>query len=119
MTPTLFIRKWALLLGTILLALFFTTPWDGRDNEYSFPASAHAGFFSSDLDIFGEVLDLVSDNYVYAPDFKNLFAAAIQGMIDKLEAENLKVEKVVSGQILDRPGFPTGSISANRKISKS
>lgn len=101
MTPTLFIRKWALLLGTILLALFFTTPWDGRDNEYSFPASAHAGFFSSDLDIFGEVLDLVSDNYVYAPDFKNLFAAAIQGMIDKLEAENLKVEKVVSGQILD------------------
>jgi len=100
MTPNLFARKWTLLLGTIVLSLLFTAPWSGQDAT-PFPSSAHAGFFDSDLDIFSEVVDLVSDNYVYAPDFKNLFASAIQGMIDKVEAEDLDVQDVFSGKVLE------------------
>ncbi|MZH02613.1 MAG: peptidase S41, partial [Nitrospinae bacterium] len=38
---------------------------------------ADAGLFNNDLEILEEVVDLVSEKYVYPPDHKKLFSAAI------------------------------------------
>jgi len=65
---------------------------------------AHAGFFNHDLEIFEEVMQLVAGNYVYPPDYKKLFTAAIAEMILQVEKENLSVSPVYSGQVLEKNG---------------
>lgn len=55
--------------------------------------TADAGFFSSDLEIFEEVMDLVSDKYVYPPDHKKLFSAAIEGMIKNVDSNLITLSK--------------------------
>lgn len=55
--------------------------------------TADAGFFNSDLEIFEEVIDLVSDKYVYPPDHKKLFSAAIEGMIKNSDSEAVTLSK--------------------------
>ena len=54
---------------------------------------ANAGFFNSDLEIFEEVMDLVSTKYVYPPDHKKLFSAAIEGMIKNVDPELVTLSK--------------------------
>ena len=57
------------------------------------PNAADAGFFSSDLEVFEEVIDLVSDKYIYPPDHKKLFSSAIKGMIKNLDSELITLSK--------------------------
>lgn len=67
-----------------------------------FPAGfslAHAGFFDFDLEIFEETLDLVEEKYVYPPDFKNLFSAAIEQMVKSADPENLSAD-AAAGSVL-------------------
>lgn len=54
---------------------------------------ADAGFFNNDLEIFEEVVDLVSEKYVYPPNHKKLFASAIEGMIENVDSENVTLSK--------------------------
>ena len=68
------------------------------------PSPAHAGFFDDDLEVFDEVLDLVADNYVYPPDFKKLFTAAIDAMVKTAEKEKLSITPVYSGKTLEANG---------------
>ncbi len=114
MTPNLLLRKWALILFTVCLALLVAVPWHSGKNHSTVPA-VQAGFFDSDLDIFSQVLDKVADEYVYAPDFKNLFGSAIQGMIEKVGDKGLIAEDIVSGKVLKSGG---GSISYRLNFSR-
>jgi carboxyl-terminal processing protease len=95
-----------LLLGMtfVLLAFFLVNPIGFQSSGPFQAQSAHAGFFDDDLDVFDEVLELVADNYVYPPDFKKLFTAAIDAMVKTVEKENLSVTSVYSGKALEANG---------------
>ncbi|MEE8260549.1 MAG: PDZ domain-containing protein, partial [Nitrospinaceae bacterium] len=88
----------------VLLAFFLVNPIGFQSSGPFQAQSAHAGFFDDDLDIFDEVLELVADNYVYPPDFKKLFTAAIDAMVKTVEKENLSVTSVYSGKALEANG---------------
>jgi carboxyl-terminal processing protease len=95
-----------ILLGMtfVLLAFFLVNPFGFKFAGPFQTQPAHAGFFDDDLDVFDEVLELVSDNYVYPPDFKKLFTAAIDAMVKTAEKENLSVTSVYSGKTLETNG---------------
>ena len=95
-----------LFLGTafVLFAFFLADPLGIQTNGPFQPQTAHAGFFDSDLDAFEEVLELVSDNYVYPPDYKKLFTATLDAMILLLEKEPLIITPVHSGKTLEVHG---------------
>ena len=95
-----------IVLGMILVifAFFLVNPL-GFQSSGPFQAKpAHAGFFDDDLDAFDEVLELVAANYVYPPDYKKLFTAAIDEMMRTVEKENLTVSSVYSGRTLEKNG---------------
>ena len=94
-----------ILLGlTFVLLTFFLVNPTGFQSSLFQAQPAHAGFFDDDLDVFDEVLDLVADNYVYPPDFKKLFTAAIDAMVKTAEKEKLTVTSVYSGKTLEANG---------------
>jgi len=84
-------RKYLTGLAAGLLALLFlphaNIPGLGGQR------TAEAGFFSNDLQIFEEVMDLVSEKYVYPPDHKKLFTAAIEGMVKNADSELVTLSK--------------------------
>ncbi|MCZ6541467.1 MAG: S41 family peptidase, partial [Nitrospinae bacterium] len=100
------IRRQKLLWGMtlVLLTLLWTHPLGFQSSGPFQAPSAHAGFFDNDLDIFEEVLQLVAGNYVYPPDYKKLFTAAIAEMIGQVEKKKLSVSPVYSGQVLEKNG---------------
>jgi carboxyl-terminal processing protease len=52
-------------------------------------STAHAGFFNHDLETFEEIIELVSEKYVYSPDHKKLFSAAIEKMVKSTDSANV------------------------------
>ena len=52
-------------------------------------STAHAGFFNNDLETFEEIIELVSEKYVYSPDHKKLFSAAIEKMVKTADTANV------------------------------
>ena len=52
-------------------------------------STAHAGFFNNDLETFEEIIELVSEKYVYSPDHKKLFSAAIEKMVKTSDSANV------------------------------
>lgn len=58
---------------------------------------AFAGFFDDDLEIFEEVFSLISDNYVYPPDYQKLYSSAIEEMISFPGLESLSIKKSKDG----------------------
>ncbi len=95
--------KISLGMAFVLVAFFLINPIGFQSNPFQAPP-AHAGFFDDDLDVFDEVLELVADNYVYPPDFKKLFTAAIDSMVKTAEKEKLTVTPVYSGKTLEANG---------------
>lgn len=95
--------KISLVMVFVLVAIFLVNPIGFQSSPFQTPP-AHAGFFDDDLDVFDEVLELVADNYVYPPDFKKLFAAAIDAMVKTAEKEKLSVTPVYSGKALEANG---------------
>ena len=85
-------RKYLLGLVAGLLALLFLPPFNTL-SPVSFKGTADAGFFNHDLEVFEEVIDLVSEKYVYSPDHKKLFSAAIEGMIKTVGSEEVTLSK--------------------------
>ena len=82
-------RKWVQLPGLILFlwVLPLTKPYSPYIDSI-----AHAGFFNNDLEIFEEIVDLVAEKYVYSPDHKKLFTAAIEKMIKIVGSKNIKLK---------------------------
>lgn len=52
-------------------------------------STAYAGFFNHDLETFEEIIELVSEKYVYSPDHKKLFSAAIEKMVKTSDSANV------------------------------
>jgi len=84
------------ILFTILLVL----PSVNSRVENLLIPDAHAGFFNKDLELFDEVIDLIADKYVYSPDFKRLFSAAIDEMLVAADHDRFNVRKTSTGQII-------------------
>ncbi len=93
MKPQRNFRKYLLSLTAGLLALLYLPHAD-------VPATATAGFFDNDLEIFAAVVNLVSEKYVYPPDHKKLFSAAIEGMIKNADAAGATLHKNADGNTL-------------------
>jgi carboxyl-terminal processing protease len=92
MNPRKNTRKYTLGLVTGLFALLFL-PQVHTLGPANFKGLADAGFFNNDLEIFEEVIDLVSEKYVYPPDHKKLFSAAIEGMIKNSDSVEVTLSK--------------------------
>ena len=68
----------------------------------AFFPNAEAGFFSNDLELFEEVVDLVGDKYVYAPDYEKMFGASIDEMVLALNDENISLKNESIGQSISK-----------------
>ena len=82
----------------VLLGLFLLLPAGGSNSTLTSLPNAEASFFSNDLELFEEVIGLVGDKYVYAPDYKKMFMASIDKMIRALADENISLENESTGQ---------------------
>jgi carboxyl-terminal processing protease len=86
------LKKFSLGLVAGLFALLLL-PQHSILEPGNFKGTAVAGFFDNDLETFEEVIALVSDKYVYPPDHKKLFSAAIEGMIKNAGSEEVTLSK--------------------------
>jgi carboxyl-terminal processing protease len=85
-------QKLSLSLAIGLITLL-CMPQVNTLGSVNFKGTADAGFFNNDLEVFEEVIDLVSEKYVYPPDHKKLFSAAIEGMINNANSEEVTLSK--------------------------
>ena len=85
-------RKYSLGLLAGLLALL-CLPQVNILGPVGLRGIADAGFFNNDLEVFEEVIDLVSGKYVYPPNHKKLFSAAIEEMIKNIDSEHVTLSK--------------------------
>jgi len=88
------------LLTALFLGLFLLLP--GPSGDVQFSNTAQAGFFNSDLEIFEEVVGLVADHYVYAPNYKKIFSGAIEEMTRSVKADGLISDASASGTLLEK-----------------
>lgn len=85
-------RKWILLPALIIFL------WAASSQNWNpFKATAHAGFFDNDLETFEEIVDLVTEKYVYPPDHKKLFSSAIEQMVKTADSPNVTFSTNPSG----------------------
>jgi len=78
-------------LATSLLVVFILAPAHFIPSHFQYEGKAYAGLFNDDLEIFEEVMDLIADKYVYPPDFKKIYSAAIKGMVTKAGSGTVSV----------------------------
>ena len=99
--PAQTLRRHAARLGLALLvaAGLIAFPYTLAPNGLS-PSRAEAGFFSHELEVFNEVLELVAEKYVYPPDYRKLFGGVMEGMLATVPENQLKVEDHNDGKTL-------------------
>ena len=88
------LQKWVLLPALIIFLWALPAPslkWS------PLISTAHAGFFNNDLETFEEIINLVANKYVYSPDHKKLFAAAIEQMVKTADSPNVTLTNNPSG----------------------
>jgi carboxyl-terminal processing protease len=77
-------KQWILMPAIIVLLLAASiSSWS------QLSSTAHAGFFDNDLETFEEIIELVSKKYVFSPDHKKLFSAAIEKMVKATNSANV------------------------------
>ncbi len=91
-------KRYAGIMATIVAFLCISLSISQTSNV------AFAGFFDDDLEIFEEVFSLISDNYVYPPDYQKLYSSAIEEMASFSGLEALSFEKSVEGFSVIRKG---------------
>jgi len=102
MSPRFASKKIFSVLTAALLGLFLLFPAGGTNLGPAFFPNAEAGFFSNDLELFEEVVDLVGDKYVYVPDYKKMFMASIDEMVQTLNDENISLKNEPIGQSISK-----------------
>ena len=75
-------ERW-ILIPAIIALLVSIHSWTHLNS------TAYAGFFNHDLETFEEIIELVSEKYVYSPDHKKLFSAAIEKMVKTSDSANV------------------------------
>jgi carboxyl-terminal processing protease len=77
-------KQWILMPAIIVLLLAASiSSWT------KLSSTAHAGFFDNDLETFEKIIELVSEKYVFSPDHKKLFSAAIEKMVKAANSANM------------------------------
>ena len=95
-------KRTASLVTAALMCLLLMLP-AGSGNLFSaFSPSAEAGFFSNDLELFKEVVDLVGDKYIYPPNYKKMFRASIHQMVETLDDDNIVITNNLNGQSISK-----------------
>ncbi len=82
-----------LIVGTVLTPLKL-------DRSGLTTTQAQASFFSKELEIFEEVLELVADKYVYPPDYRKLFHSVIDSMLSTAPENVWKITDHGDGKTL-------------------
>jgi carboxyl-terminal processing protease len=77
-------NQWILMPAIIVLILAASI-----SSSTQLSSTAHAGFFDNDLETFEEIIELVSEKYVFSPDHKKLFSAAIEKMVKATNSANM------------------------------
>ncbi len=95
--PKIHSKGWLTLVALVFAGVLLLTP-TGLKSDNPLVPSAHAGFFNDDLELFDEVVDLIAEKYVYPPDYKKLFSAAIDEMLTMIGRDSLVVKKTSIGQ---------------------
>ena len=80
------------IIGALLIISLSGLSFSGKTWAPSFLREAQAGFFNDDLGVFKDVLQLVSENYVYAPDYEKLFSSAIQSMSEIVDPRDASIK---------------------------
>ena len=99
------LQKWVLLPALIIFLWIFPAPslkWS------PLISTAHAGFFNNDLETFEEIINLVANKYVYSPDHKKLFSAAIKQMVKTADSPNVTLTNNPSGS----------TVTSNKKTTR-
>ncbi len=91
------VKRFLGVLGAVFLAVILVLPAGFPKIGNSLVPYAHAGFFNQDLELFNEVVDLIAEKYVYPPDYKKLFSAAINEMINKAGQDGFVLRKTSGG----------------------
>ncbi|UCD11013.1 MAG: S41 family peptidase [Nitrospinaceae bacterium] len=87
-----------LVTGAVLItafALFFHSP---AGSLFKNTGLAYAGFFSQELETLEEVVDLVAEKYVYPPNYRKLFSAAIRQMMVRAGEKEFSMSDTPGGQ---------------------
>jgi carboxyl-terminal processing protease len=87
---------------TILVFLLFLFFIGGPNSSFSSLSNAEASFFSNDLELFDEVIDLVGEKYVYVPDYKEMFTASIDEMLKALAQKTTSLESELSKRSISK-----------------
>ena len=95
-------KKIVFLVTTTLLWLILIFPTGSEKPFYTFLPTAEAGFFSNDLELFKEVVDLVGDKYIYPPNYKKMFMASIYEMVETIDDENIIITDNLDVQSISR-----------------
>ena len=99
------LQKWVLLPALITFLWIFPVPslkWS------PLISTAYAGFFNNDLETFEEIINLVANKYVYSPDHKKLFSAAIKQMVKTADSPNVTLTNNPSGS----------TVTSNKKTTR-
>jgi len=99
------LQKWFLLPALIIFLWALPVPslkWS------PLISTAHAGFFNNDLETFEEIINLVANKYVYSPDHKKLFFAAIKQMVKTADSPNVTLTSNPSGS----------TVTSNKKTTR-
>jgi len=98
-------QKWALLPALIIFLWTLPVP---SLNWNPLISTVHAGFFNNDLETFEEIINLVANKYVYSPDHKKLFSAAIKQMVKTADLPNVTLTSNPSGS----------TVTSNKKTTR-
>ena len=110
------IKKTAVGAAAALFCVFLYSCANLFPPNGSFPSLAHAGFFSSDLDVFEETLSLVSNKYVYPPDYNKIFSSAIDEMVQTAGLERLTFDRNADDRTIFKDSAKvTYRLDANRR----
>ena len=88
------LRAWLILPALIIFFWAFPV-FSFNLNPLS--SAAKADFFNKDLETFEEIFELVTNKYVYSPDPKKLFSAAIEKMVRIADSLNATLTSNSSG----------------------
>jgi len=88
------LRAWSILPALIIF--FWAFPVSSF-NLKPLSSASKTNFFNKDLETFEEIFELVADKYVYLPDPKKLFSAAIEKMVRTADSLNATLTNNPSG----------------------
>lgn len=86
-------RKLYACLAILAFGILLTAPLGISNPKAPLIATAEAGFFDQELEVFEEVADLISEKYVYPLDYKKLYAAAIRQMVETAGPEKVILQE--------------------------